>query len=140
VSIPVSDFGRASRVTFSIDGTECNRTPTSTTVGINHSFVGDLVGQLTAPSGATALVFSRNGGTGENMCQVVFDDDATTPFSTVTSANAPFTGTWAPVNPISPLRGGPADGTWTFKVTDTAGADTGSLRSVSLHLNGYISE
>lgn len=138
VSIPVAGIGRASKLTFSIDGTECNRTPSSTTVGLNHSYVGDLVGQLTAPSGATATVFSRNGGTGENMCQVVFDDAAETPFSSVTDANAPFTGTWAPTSPVTPLRGAPADGTWTFKVTDTAGADTGSIRSVSLHLNGYV--
>ena len=141
VTIPVAGVGKASRVSISIDGTECNRTPTSTTVGINHSFVGDLVGQLTSPSGATASVFSRNGGTGENMCQVVFDDTAARSFSSVVAADAPFTGTWAPVSPLDQLRAGAsADGTWTFKVTDTAGADTGSLRAVSLHINGYVSE
>jgi subtilisin-like proprotein convertase family protein len=138
VQIPVSGFGRASKIGFSIDGTVCNTTTGSTTVGINHTFVGDLVGQLIAPNGATATVFSNNGGGGDNMCQVVFDDAATTSFATVTSANAPFTGTWKPISPLGALRGASADGNWTFFVRDTAGQDVGFIRSVSLHLNGYV--
>lgn len=135
VSIPVSGFGRASKVGFSIDGTDCT---SATTVGINHTFVGDLVGQVISPSGATATVFSNNGGSGDNMCKVVFDDGAANSFADVTSANAPFTGTWKPVNPLNGLRGQPVDGTWKFFVRDTAGLDTGSVRSVSLHFNGYV--
>jgi subtilisin-like proprotein convertase family protein len=138
VEIPVTGFGRASKITFSVDGTACNTTPGSTTVGINHTYVGDLVGQLTSPSGVTATVFSNNGGSGDNMCQVVFDDTAARPFSSVTSSNAPFTGTWRPASPLEALRGAAVDGTWTFKVRDTANADTGFLRAVSLHLNGYV--
>jgi subtilisin-like proprotein convertase family protein len=138
VSIPVSGFGRASKVGFSIDGTVCNTTAGSTTVGINHTFVGDLVGQIIAPSGATATVFSGNGGSGDNMCQVVFDDSAAASFATVTSANAPFTGSWKPISPLDALRGQPVDGTWKFFVRDTASFDTGSVRAVSLHFNGYV--
>lgn len=138
VQIPVSGFGRASKVGFSVDGTVCNTTTGSTTVGINHTFVGDLVGQLVSPSGVTATVFSNNGGGGDNMCQVVFDDAAATSFATVTSANAPFTGTWKPVSSLDGLRGAPVDGTWKFFVRDTAAIDVGSVRSVSLHFNGYV--
>jgi subtilisin-like proprotein convertase family protein len=138
VQLPVSGFGRASKISVSIDGTTCNTTTGSTTVGINHTYVGDLVGTLTSPSGATATLFSRNGGSGQNMCQVVFDDAADAAFSTVTSARAPYTGTWRPTTPVNALIGAPADGTWTLLVQDRASADTGSVRAVSLRLNGYV--
>jgi subtilisin-like proprotein convertase family protein len=56
----------------------------------------------------------------------------------VTSSDAPFTGTWKPISPLSALRGQPVDGTWKFFVRDTASIDTGSVRAVSLHFNGYV--
>jgi subtilisin-like proprotein convertase family protein len=137
VTIPVSGVGPASKVAFSIDGATCNTTDHSTTVGLDHTFVGDLVGTLTSPSGASATVFSRTGGSGTNMCQVVFTDDATRPFSSATTGNAPFTGSWRPNDAFSGLRG-PADGNWTFSAFDLAGADTGFIRAVSLHINGFV--
>ena len=138
VQIPVADFGRASKVGVSVDGTVCNTTTNSTTVGISHTYVGDLVGVLTAPSGAQAELFVRAGSSGSNMCQVVFDDTAANPFSSVTSANEPFTGTWRPADPLAGLRAEPVDGTWTFSAYDLARLDTGTIRAVSLHLNGYV--
>ncbi|WIX97954.1 S8 family serine peptidase [Amycolatopsis mongoliensis] len=139
VTIPVTGVGRASKVTFSVDGTTCSTDPTSTTVGLNHSYVGDLVGTLTAPSGAKATVFQRNGGSGKNLCQVVFADNAAAAFSSVTSANAPFTGTWRPTQSLTGgLTGAAVDGTWTFAVVDAAGGDVGSIRSVALHINGFV--
>jgi subtilisin-like proprotein convertase family protein len=138
VTIPVSGVGRASKVTFSVDGTACSTDPASTTVGLNHSYVGDLVGTLTSPSGAKATVFQRNGSSGKNLCQVVFTDTAAAAFSTVTSANAPFTGSWRPTQALTGLTGAVVDGTWTFGVVDAAGGDAGSIRSVALHVNGFV--
>ncbi|WP_439378625.1 S8 family serine peptidase [Amycolatopsis lexingtonensis] len=139
VTIPVTGVGRASKVTFSVDGTTCSTDSTSTTVGLNHSYVGDLVGTLTAPSGSKATVFQRNGSSGKNLCQVVFADNAAAAFSTVTSANAPFTGTWRPTQSLTAgLTGAAADGTWTFGVVDAAGGDAGFIRSVALHINGFV--
>ncbi|WP_236788142.1 S8 family serine peptidase [Amycolatopsis sp. GM8] len=138
VPITVSGVGRASRVTFSVDGTACSTDAASTTVGLNHSYVGDLVGTLTSPTGLSATVFQRNGASGHNMCQVVFDDSASTPITSAFGTAAPFTGTWRPISPLGALTGAPADGMWTFKVADVAGADTGSIRAVSLHINGYV--
>ncbi|VVJ17349.1 Uncharacterised protein [Amycolatopsis camponoti] len=139
VTIPVTGVGRASKVGFSIDGTACNTGTASTTVGLDHTYVGDLVGTLIAPSGAKATVFQRNGGSGKNLCQVVFADTAATAFSTVTSANAPFTGTWRPTQSLTGgLTAAAVDGTWTFAVVDAAGGDVGSIRSVALHINGFV--
>ncbi len=139
VPIAVSGVGRASKLTLSVDGATCNTDQTSTTVGINHSYVGDLVGTLTSPSGAKATVFQRGGGSGNNMCQVVFADGAANLFSSVPAVSAPFTGTYRPAGAFSGLTvGAVADGTWTFSAVDVAGGDTGSIRSVSLHVNGFV--
>ncbi|GAA2693097.1 S8 family serine peptidase [Actinoplanes palleronii] len=136
-TVDVSGVGYASGLTFSIDGTTCTTDTASTTVGLDHTFVGDLTGTLTAPDGRTATLFARRGGGGNNLCQVVFDDAAATPFATVTSSNAPFTGSWKPAGALSSLRVSPADGTWKFTVTDAANADVGSIRAFSLHLTGF---
>ncbi|MEU4804535.1 S8 family serine peptidase [Actinosynnema sp. NPDC023587] len=138
VQIPVTGVGRGSKISFSIDGDTCSSADGATTVGIDHTFVGDLVGTLTSPSGATATLFQRSGGTGANLCQVVFDDSAARAFSTVTSSNAPFTGSWRGNGSLNALLADSVDGTWTFKVTDNAASDRGSIRTVALHLNGYV--
>ncbi|MFC3485645.1 S8 family serine peptidase [Amycolatopsis roodepoortensis] len=138
VPITVSGVGRASKLTFSVDGATCSTDQTSATVGINHSYVGDLVGTLTSPSGAKATVFQRSGGSGNNLCQVVFADTAAAAFSSVSAANAPFTGTYKPAQALGGLAAGAADGTWKFTAVDVAGGDTGSIRAVSLHINGFV--
>jgi subtilisin-like proprotein convertase family protein len=108
-------------------------------VGIDHTFVGDLVGTLTSPSGKSVTLFSRSGSTGNNICQAVFDDTATKSFSTVLSGDAPFTGKWLPATgTLSSLLADPADGTWTFKVADVVGSDKGSIRAVTLHVAGWV--
>ncbi|GIE88711.1 S8 family serine peptidase [Actinoplanes regularis] len=136
-TVAVSGVGYVSGLTFSIDGTACSTDTASTTVGLDHTFVGDLIGTLTAPDGRTATLFARTGGGGNNLCQVVFDDAATASFASATSSNAPFTGTWRPDDPLASLRVSPADGTWTFHVVDRAGSDLGSIRAFSLHLTGF---
>ncbi|MGY6654101.1 S8 family serine peptidase [Amycolatopsis sp. TRM77291] len=138
VPITVSGVGRASKLTFSVDGTACSTDQTSATVGINHSFVGDLVGTLTSPAGAKATVFQRGGGSGNNLCQVVFADNAATAFSSVNAVAAPFTGTYKPAQALGGLAAGVADGTWKFTAVDVAGGDTGSIRAISLHINGFV--
>jgi subtilisin-like proprotein convertase family protein len=123
-------------MTFSIDGTDCSAAIGSTTVGLDHTFVSDLVGTLTSPGGATATLFANNGGSGNNFCQVVFDDSAAASISSITTPQAPYTGTFRPLEPLGPLAGGTLNGTWTFHVVDEASADTGSIRAFSLHFVG----
>lgn len=139
VSIPVAvtGVGNLSGATFSIDGTACSAATPQPTVGLEHTFVGDLVGTLTAPDGTTVTLFDHDGGGGNNFCQTVFDDSATRSISSALATEAPFTGTWRPQSPLSALVGHPADGTWTFTVADQAAADVGSVRAFSLHLSGF---
>jgi subtilisin-like proprotein convertase family protein len=135
--IPVTGIGPISSLTFSVDGTTCTTAEHATTVGIDHTFVSDLTGVLTAPDGTTATLFQGDGGGGNNLCRVVFDDAADTSIAEATGDDAPFTGSWRPEEPLSAFAARPADGTWHFKVTDGAGQDTGTLRAVSLHIKGF---
>ncbi|MFI1994403.1 S8 family serine peptidase [Actinoplanes sp. NPDC020271] len=136
-TVDVSGAGYASTLTFSIDGTACSTDTGSAAVGLDHTYVKDLVGTLTAPDGRTATLFARAGGSGNNLCQVVFDDAATRPFASAETADAPYTGAWKPADPLAALRVAPVDGTWTFRVADLAGSDAGSLRAFSLHVTGF---
>ena len=65
-SIPIAVTGVAMRPTSRSRSTArtCSEDPASTTVGINHSYVGDLTGTLTSPAGKTAVLFQRRGGDG----------------------------------------------------------------------------
>lgn len=138
VTIPVSGVGRAGALAVSVDGTECTTAEGATTVGIDHTWVGDLTATVTAPDGTTAVVFSGSGGSGNNLCQVRFADGAGRAFSTATSADAPFTGSWAPESVLSSTLTGVANGDWTVTVVDGAGGDSGTLRSVSLGLRSWV--
>jgi subtilisin-like proprotein convertase family protein len=138
VPIDVSGVGPVSKTTFSVDGTDCTTDEESTTVGIDHTYVSDLVATLTSPSGTPVEVFANIGEGGNNVCQAVFDDSAVTSISQATADDAPFTGSWRPTEPLSSFTGEDADGTWEFNVVDGVSFDTGSIRSVSLHVSGYI--
>jgi subtilisin-like proprotein convertase family protein len=137
-TVSVSNVGRLSRLSFSIDGTNCTADVGSTTVGLDHTFVGDLVGTLTSPSGASVVLFANEGGSGNNFCQTVFTDSATRSIEDALSTDAPFTGQWAPEESLNSLLGSNANGTWTFHVEDTAAVDSGSIRSFSLHVSGFV--
>jgi subtilisin-like proprotein convertase family protein len=137
VPVTVSGVGTLSGATFSIDGSACSTATGATTVGLDHTFVGDLVGTLTAPDGTTVSLFDRRGSGGNNFCQTVFDDAAAEPISAAASTDAPFSQAWRPESPLSALVAHPGDGTWTFTVSDRAGADTGSVRAFTLHLAGF---
>jgi subtilisin-like proprotein convertase family protein len=124
-------------VTFSIDGTDCSSVAGSTTVGLDHTFVRDLIGTLTAPDGTSARLFERTGGSGNNLCQVRLVDTATRSIQTAIQAENPYTGEWRPAQPLAGFQGTDADGTWLFSVSDVTAVDTGSIRSVSMTLQGY---
>ena len=141
IPLTVSGFGSAlSNLTFSLDGTSCTTAVGATTVGIDHSWVGDLVIKLTSPSGTTVTLVNRPGGTGNsgnNFCQTVLDDSAPTSIQAVSSADAPFTGTFQPASPLAAFRGEAGDGTWVLNVSDNATSDTGGVQAFTLHLSGY---
>ena len=138
VPFAVTGIGSVNQVSFTIGGTACSVDPGATTVGIDHTYVGDLVGTLTSPDGTEVQLFSRVSGPGKNMCQVHLSDAAEDPIQVVTPEDSPFQGDWRPAEPFSTFAGRPADGTWRFTVSDNAVVDTGTFRAASITISGFV--
>jgi len=77
---------------------------------LSHTYVGDLQVFLTSPGGTTTQILDRAAG----------------------SANHPSSWTYT----ANAFRGENADGTWTLKIADLAGADVGRLSDVKLTAHG----
>ena len=89
---------------FRFDGSACSNTAGSTTVGIDHTWVGDLTVTLTSPAGTTVTLMNHPGGTnnsGNNFCGTVLDDAALTSINAITANAAPFTGQLVPDHLVS---------------------------------------
>lgn len=78
-------------------------------VGITHTYRGDLRVRLVAPNGNERILHDRAGGSFDNL--------------TITNTD------------VTALSGGVLNGRWTLRVEDTARSDTGSLTSWSLTVN-----
>ncbi len=76
-----------------------------------HTYRGDLVVTLTSPSGKTATVHNRQGGSADDL-RGSFD--------------------------LSAFKGESTQGTWTLSVEDKARMDTGTLKSWSLEATGSV--
>jgi subtilisin-like proprotein convertase family protein len=130
--------GTVGKVQFRFDGNTCSTAVAATGVGLQHSFVGDLVVTLISPSGTQVKLLNRVGGTppgssGNNFCQTLLRDDATIPsIQTITSSSAPATGNFQPAEPLTAFIGEPANGVWTLRVQDLNAGDVGRLRAFSI--------
>ena len=120
-------------VNLSIDGATCSTAVGSATVGIDHSFVNDLEITLLSPDGTAVKVIDQTDGSGNNLCQTVLDDQSAGPsIQSVVTANAPFTGSFTPNQPLAALRGKSIDGNWLLRAQDFYSQDTGNIRAWSL--------
>ncbi len=88
----------------------CAGTPATATVEVHivHTYIGDLVVSLIAPSGTAYVMHNRTGGSADNINQTY----------TVS------------------LAAGAANGTWKLRVQDAAGGDVGYIDSWTLTLGG----
>lgn len=104
-------------------------------VNIDHNFVGDLTLVLVSPSGTRVVLSDRNGGSGDDYTNTVFDDAAGTD---ITAGAPPFTGIFRPEEPLSAVFGESALGTWRLEVTDNSAGDTGSILGASITISEPI--
>lgn len=137
VTLSVSGFtGTVSDLNFKFGGTSCSTNELSTTVGLNHKWVGDLVVTLKSPQGTVVTLIEQAGGVGNgghNFCNTTLDDESTgVSIQNIAEGGAPYTGSFKPKSPLSAFDGQNPNGTWTLNVSDRAAADTGSVRSFSL--------
>jgi subtilisin family serine protease/subtilisin-like proprotein convertase family protein len=103
----------------------------SVRVTLSHTWTGDLDITLVAPDGSAVMLFDRHGGSGNDLVNTVFSDDAS---QGISSGDAPFSGTFRPVQPLSTLEGVGSLGTWSLEVHDNAGLDQGALQSWTLDI------
>jgi subtilisin-like proprotein convertase family protein len=119
-----------------------------------HTFPGDLTVGFKAPNGYGVDLISFIGaalgqGDGDNITNMLIDNQAVGDMLLASDADAPYTGSWLPIanSPTWPLVGfGPEDpvgelnklngastqGTWQALVADEAGQDIGTFNSWSL--------
>ncbi|MFZ9942092.1 MAG: proprotein convertase P-domain-containing protein [Bacteroidia bacterium] len=109
-------------------------TVVSVELGITHTYTGDLLLELVAPSGVKMKLSNRRGGAGDNFTGTTFNMLANTP---VANGVAPFSGTFVPDENFNLLTGN-LNGTWNLKVSDLAGVDTGSINHWTLNLNNLV--
>ncbi len=123
---------------------------------LTHTFTGDLVLGLKAPSGyGTSLIYMRGSfigdGDGDNFINTLITASSSNDLNLSSSTDAPFTGDWLPAfnSPIWSLFGIPnlgpdpvdqfsyteglsSQGVWKVHIADEAEADTGQLNTWSL--------
>lgn len=88
---------------------------------LSHTFIGDLIIDLESPSGVTVRLHDRSGGSEDNIVTTYDDDGGTLP-------DGP--------GEMADLVGEIVTGTWTLRISDNAGADTGSLNDWTLKIAG----
>ncbi len=93
-------------------------TSVSVTVGITHTYQGDLEVALIGPDNTTVLLHNRTGAGADNI--------NTTYNITTRSAQA-----------LSAFTGKNTSGAWKLRVRDLGAADTGTLNSWKITFNGY---
>ncbi len=101
------------------------------TLNLTHTFTGDLDIFLEGPDGTTVELSTDNGGSGANMINTTFDDNAADP---ITGGTAPFTGSFRPEGNLSDFAGLSSLGDWTLRITDDANQDGGQLQDWTLSI------
>jgi subtilisin-like proprotein convertase family protein len=141
INIPVTGVGAVTDLNFQFDTAgACDATLGNVNAAMDHTFIGDLTFKLTPPDGSPTVSFqARRGGTRENICLSLLDDEGGFPnISTLTSVTgSPQAGNFSPetTGRLSLLDGETADGTWVLNVSDNAGIDTGFMRRFSMIFN-----
>jgi len=101
-----------------------------------HPSAGQLRLKLISPQGVEVLLAEGEGGAGNNYGQscerrTTFVDSA---FISIATAEAPFSGTFAPEGNLSDLAGLDSLGVWTLLVEDTVAGGLGALQCWTLEL------
>ena len=106
------------------------------TVNITSTNDDDLVIFLIAPDGTTINLFNGPqtrsfGPIPQNFTSTTFDDSA---FRSISRARAPFTGSYRPAQPLSPLQGESINGTWMLQIQNSGAGSTTNYQSWSLSI------
>jgi subtilisin-like proprotein convertase family protein len=121
--------------TLEVTGTVPNLIDANVAITITHTFVGDLRVRLISPAGSVVDLVVNRGSSGDDFTNTVFDDQADRPIDDISANDAPFTGSFRPMQPLAALNGQDPNGTWSLWVVDSAGRDVGALVAWSLEIS-----
>lgn len=124
IDIPISVSGLPAAIDTTNFGLE------QVCLDITHTYDSDMDISLVAPDGTVVLMISALGGSGDDFSATCLREDASQPIS---SASAPFTGTFQPQGQIGMVNNGQnPNGTWFLRVTDNYAGDEGTVNSCSI--------
>lgn len=134
LSVPITDY-TTSTVTINVPANSVVNgftvTDLNVTLSLAHTYTADLVITLTAPNGKAVTLFQRRGGSGDNLTNTTFNDEATT---LIRNGAAPFSGSFRPDAALSGFDGVNPVGNWTLSVRDAGRLDVGTITAVSLDI------
>lgn len=139
---PITDDGVTNVFTATVAGLSPATIDTahglfSVCMDITHTYDSDLDVQLESPDGTTVMLFSGIGGGDDNFTGTCLSDDAT---ASIATGTAPFTGTFIPMDILGNVNNGQnGNGVWKLKITDTYGADAGTVISWSITFASHVS-
>jgi hypothetical protein len=138
LSIPLTlptATGTIADVNFSFDGTTCNAADAATTNGVTQTWNGDMTYTLISPAGTRVTLMAGRGGSGNHLCNTVFDDSATVAIA----ATNLYTGSWRPESPLTAFNGQLQTGTWNLELRDAlASADAATVRAFSIYTSQLL--
>ncbi|MCB0555143.1 MAG: choice-of-anchor L domain-containing protein [Phaeodactylibacter sp.] len=104
---------------------------------LQHNWVDDLRMYLISPSGQFMELVTDIGNPGDDFIGTCFTPEASTPITSATVANQPFTGQWAPEGLWEDLYGSDklTNGTWRLSLFDKFAPDIGVLNRWSITFN-----
>ena len=128
--------GATSTKTVVVPGTVTgNINSVTTTVNLSHTYVQDLVLELSHPDGTIIKLMNRNCDEGASATATYsfnFTDAGASALPNGSCLNPLITGNVKPQQALSTFAGKTAAGTWTLRATDYYNGDTGSLANWSV--------
>lgn len=130
--------GATSTKSVTVPGTVTgNINSVSTTVTLSHTYVQDIVLELSHPDGTKIRLMNRNcdeGATTPSTYTFNFTDTATSALPNGSCLNPVITGNVKPQQPLSAFGGKTAVGNWTLSATDYYNGDVGTVDAWSMTL------
>eukprot|EP01095_Lingulamoeba_sp_RSL-Kostka_P016900 TRINITY_DN84_c0_g1_i1.p1 TRINITY_DN84_c0_g1~~TRINITY_DN84_c0_g1_i1.p1 ORF type:complete len:1135 (+),score=482.18 TRINITY_DN84_c0_g1_i1:299-3703(+) len=94
---------------------------------LQHTWISDLVIDVTSPSGTNVVLFNSDCGSSDHIFETFADGGG----DICVDANPA-----APLEPLSTFNGEDQQGTWTLHINDSVGGDSGEINDWFIRING----
>lgn len=128
-SVSIPDYGDGVLTDSILVGGTCLVDVITMSVDIDHSYLGDVEGTLTAPDGTVVTIFDGRGYGADRLVGTFASDSSG--YAEYNYTGSSYTYEYAQPD-MSSLLGVSAEGSWTLSIEDTFSGDTGTLNSWGL--------